>query len=104
MMLRVSLRVSAVLMVLISSVSFGNFGSGVQLYLDEPFPEKLSTWGLFKRGSSPLTPNQGVTPYDLNTPLFSDYANKYRFVWMPDGSSATYKGDDVFDFPQGTII
>ncbi len=51
-----------------------------------------------------LKPNAGVVPYDLNTPLFSDYATKYRFVWMPPGTSATYNDTDTFTFPVGTIL
>jgi len=43
-------------------------------------------------------------PYDLNTPLFSDYAGKYRYVWMPAGTSATYSDDGVFNFPVGTVL
>ncbi len=74
----------------------------VKLFLEEPFPEKLSDWNLFIRPG--LQPNQGVLPYDLNTPLFSDYAAKYRFVWMPPGTHAQYRDDTVFDFPLGTIL
>lgn len=77
------------------------FSTGVRSFVAEPFPEKLSEWRLFLNG---LTPNQGVVPYDLNTPLFSDYANKFRTIWMPTGTAATYKSDDVFEFPVGTII
>lgn len=75
----------------------------VRSFLDEPFPEKLSDWHLFRRAGI-SEPNQGVLPYDLNTPLFSDYASKYRFVWMPPGSAAHYREDGVFDFPVGTIL
>jgi uncharacterized repeat protein (TIGR03806 family) len=78
--------------------------SAVRTYLTEPFPEKLSDWHLFTGYSHGLQPNQRVVPYDLNTPLFSDYASKYRFVWTPPGTSATYKDDGVFDFPVGTIL
>ncbi len=42
--------------------------------------------------------------YDLNTPLFSDYASKYRFVWMPPGAAAEYRDDGPFEFPVGTIF
>ena len=39
------------------------------------------------------------------TPLFSDYASKKRFVWMPNGASATYINDySILDFPIGTIL
>jgi uncharacterized repeat protein (TIGR03806 family) len=51
-----------------------------------------------------VTPNAGVTPYNLNTPLFSDYAVKRRTVWMPSGSSATYDATNVLDFPDGTVF
>jgi uncharacterized repeat protein (TIGR03806 family) len=49
-------------------------------------------------------PNTGVTPYDLNTPLFSDYAVKFRTVWMPPGASAPYQDTDRFDLPVGTVL
>jgi hypothetical protein len=52
----------------------------VQPHMEEPFPKKLSDWHLFAATSPALQPNSGVVPYDLNTPLFSDYAGKYRFV------------------------
>jgi uncharacterized repeat protein (TIGR03806 family) len=76
----------------------------VKSFLQEPFPEKLSDWHLFVGTSAGLQPNQGVLPYDLNTPLFSDYASKYRFVWMPPGTAAQYRENEVFDFPVGTIL
>ncbi len=76
----------------------------VQLHLEQPFPAKLSTWHLFRSTSPQLQPNHGVVPYDLNTPLFSDYASKYRFVWMPPGTSAQYRDGASFEFPVGTIL
>jgi len=51
-----------------------------------------------------LTLNDGVVPYDLNTPLFSDYAHKLRTIWMPRGAAAHYDAQRSFDFPVGTII
>jgi uncharacterized repeat protein (TIGR03806 family) len=75
----------------------------VRSFFEGPFPAKLSDWRLFL-GSGISKPNQGVLPYDLNTPLFSDYAAKYRFVWMPPGSAAQYRDDGVFEFPVGTIL
>lgn len=43
-------------------------------------------------------------PYDLVSPLFSDYLLKSRTVWVPEGTQATYAEDGVFGFPVGTII
>ncbi len=76
----------------------------VHAYLVEPYPKKLSEWHLFTSARGGLKPNARVVPYDLNTPLFSDYASKYRFVWMPEGESAEYRDDGPFEFPVGTIF
>jgi len=51
-----------------------------------------------------VAPAPGVTPYDLNTPLFSDYAVKYRTIWVPKGTHANYVADARFEFPVGTVI
>ena len=32
-------------------------------------------------------PNAGLTPYGLNTPLFSDYAEKQRYLYLPPGKT-----------------
>jgi uncharacterized repeat protein (TIGR03806 family) len=76
----------------------------VQLFVAEPFPQKLSDWHLFVGQGEELRPNQRLLPYDLNTPLFSDYAAKHRFIWMPQATSAQYRSDQIFDFPIGTIL
>ena len=38
-----------------------------------------------------LKPLPGVIPYDLNSALFSDYADKFRFIKLPAGKHATYR-------------
>jgi uncharacterized repeat protein (TIGR03806 family) len=76
----------------------------VRPYASEPYPRRLSDWHLFNGRLADLKPNDRVIPYDLNSPLFSDYATKSRYVWMPRGTSATYRADDAFDFPTGTIL
>lgn len=42
--------------------------------------------------------------YDLTSPLFSDYAIKYREEFVPEGLQASYRATDTFEFPIGTII
>ena len=54
-------------------------------FIAEGRPERLSDWHLLDVAGGRLTPNAGVLPYDLVTPLFSDYAHKLRTVWMPAG-------------------
>ena len=70
---------------------------------DRP-PAKLSDWGLFVVRGDSFSINEGVVPYELNTPLFTDYALKLRTVWMPEGKSAAYRQRGELDFPVGTII
>lgn len=67
-------------------------------------PQRLSDWGVVFADGETFELNEGVVPYDLNTPLFSDYALKLRTVWMPDGAAAAYNADRELDFPVGTII
>ncbi len=67
-------------------------------------PGELSGWGLFKGNGATQEPVEGVFLYDLNTPLFSDYTQKYRFIKLPDGQPMTYQPETVFDFPVGTVI
>ena len=78
--------------------------SGVRLHLDEQYPEKLSDWALFVGGGPSLKPNRRVVAYDVNTPLFVDYASKLRTVWMPEGKSASYSASGALTFPVGTIF
>ncbi|WP_076536927.1 parallel beta-helix domain-containing protein [Shewanella sp. UCD-KL21] len=65
----------------------------------------LSDYNLFADMANPTDgPNSGGLPYDLNTPLFTDHASKYRFVYLPDGTIADYSENESFDFPVGTVI
>ncbi len=48
--------------------------------------------------------SERVVPYSLATPLFSDYAVKYRTIWTPPGSNAPYSDTGELDLPKGTII
>ena len=70
----------------------------------DEIPERLSDWRLLIVEGNSLRLNGNVVPYDLNTPLSSDYALKLRTVWMPPETSAKYRSDREFDFPVGTII
>jgi uncharacterized repeat protein (TIGR03806 family) len=67
-------------------------------------PKKLSEYNFFVGDIKNMEPNEGVLPYDLINPLFTDYAHKLRFVWMPKGVSAKYTKDEALDFPVGTVL
>jgi uncharacterized repeat protein (TIGR03806 family) len=64
----------------------------------------LSEYGFFEGALKELNPAAGVTPYQLNAALFSDYAFKARFVKLPAGAKAVYNAEDVLDFPIGTTL
>lgn len=69
-----------------------------------PLP-KLSDYGFFVGALRNQKPSYKVIPYEPASSLFSDYAHKKRFVWMPKGTRATYNGDDnVLEFPVGTVF
>ncbi len=65
----------------------------------------LSAYRLFAFNTDPTAnPTDTGIPYGLNTELFTDYASKYRFVFMPCDSAATYNENESFTFPVGTVI
>lgn len=67
-------------------------------------PTLLSDWGMIVVQGNNLRLSAGVKPYDLATPLFSDYALKLRTIWTSGGRAAQYSADQTFDFPVGTVI
>lgn len=66
--------------------------------------EKLSEYGFFEGNLSELNPAEDVIPYELNSPLFSDYAYKARFVKFPEDAATTYHPTEVMEFALGTIL
>ena len=69
-----------------------------------PF-QALSDYQFFDGDLKNLEPTNGVIPYTLNSTLFSDYAKKKRFIWMPNNSKASFINEkELLDFPVGTIL
>ena len=66
-------------------------------------PELLSAYHFF-RDARARQPNDRVTAYDLNTPLYSDGALKFRYVFIPPDQQAQYRDEGVFEFPVGTVL
>ncbi|ULQ54795.1 SO2930 family diheme c-type cytochrome [Flavihumibacter fluvii] len=66
--------------------------------------DQLSDYGFFTGKLADLKPADNVFPYQLNSALFSNYAEKARFITMPPGQSAIYNPDSVFDMPVGTVL
>ena len=66
-------------------------------------PETLAGWGAVVVQNGALVLGEGVLPYDLQTPLFTDYALKLRTVWTPQPLSGALPNDPVA-LPVGTVI
>ncbi len=69
----------------------------------EAYPATLSEYHFFTNLRA-RTPAPRVTAYHLNTPLFSDYAEKQRYLYIPPGRTARYDPDKVLDLPIGTAL
>ena len=97
------MRVGTVIVIVVVSAAFF-----IQLSADDKKvftrEDTLSAYHFFKGALADLQPAEGIIPYDLNTPLFSNYATKLRFVKLPKGTVAVYNDSDVFEFPVGTIF
>lgn len=64
----------------------------------------LSDYGIFEGDLEQLEPVDALLPYDLNTELFSDYAQKNRLVYVPEDQTMEHTGGDKLDFPVGSIL
>src|SRR5690606_4672518 len=74
--------------------------SPVVLDLTQVPYQKLSDYVFFEEGLKDQKPVYGVIPFEPISSLFTDYALKKRFVWMPKDSKATYTSDgEIFNFP-----
>lgn len=66
---------------------------------------KLSDYRFFTGAMKDQQPNTNVIPYAPASALFTDYAKKKRFLWIPGGQQASYVADDkVLDMPVGSAL
>ena len=69
-----------------------------------PYP-KLSDYKFFEGALKNQIPSLNVIPFEPASSLFTDYAHKKRFVWMPIGKKATYNSDTtVLELPVGAVL
>lgn len=66
-------------------------------------PDRLSETGCFN-ATDPSVPAQGLIPYDITMPLWSDGATKRRWIALPDNQTITIDADGDFEFPAGTVL
>lgn len=66
---------------------------------------KLSDYHFFEGEMKNQIPSLNVLPYEPASSLFTDYASKKRFIWMPSNVHATYDAaNKVMLFPVGTVL
>ena len=66
-------------------------------------PDLLSQTGCFD-STTPLVANDEMIPYELNTPLWSDNADKQRWMRLPDNGKITVTPTHDWTFPIGTVL
>ncbi len=64
----------------------------------------LSEYNFFTHPLKNQIPTNNVFAYSVASPLFTDYAYKKRFIYVPDNSTLTLKDDGHFIYPQGTVL
>lgn len=69
----------------------------------DAFPRQLSQTGMF-RDIAALAPAEGLLPYDVNVPLWSDGATKQRYLALPQPKSVRFDATGPWQFPQGTVL
>lgn len=68
-----------------------------------PFPDLLSETLLFSNLAT-LQPVAGLLPYELNSPLWSDDAEKRRWMGIPGQSEIVFRPTQPWTFPRGTVF
>ena len=67
--------------------------------------QKLSDYKFFEGALKNQKPVADVIPYEPASSLFTDYAKKKRFVWMPKNTKGTFNGDgNVLELPVGAAL
>jgi uncharacterized repeat protein (TIGR03806 family) len=75
----------------------------LDLILSDALPPRLSDFAFFADAAA-TRPNARVELYTLQTPLFSDYAEKYRYLYVPPGDAAGYRAQGILDLPVGSAL
>lgn len=68
------------------------------------FPTELADTGLFSTldSNNQMILSSGVKPYTSRFPLWSDGADKGRYVWLPEGGNIDTSDAENWKFPVGT--
>ena len=84
-----------------ADASVPEVGPPASAYLNPP--STLDGWNLFDDAPA-QEPGPRTYPYEVIAPLFSDYALKRRFVYMPEGATIGYDPESFWTLPEGSIL
>ena len=73
------------------------------VYHGEESPLRLSDWNLLSIGNDNLSANQASLRFKPANTLFTDYAHKFRTLWVPDEAEISMV-DGKFHYPVGTML
>jgi len=74
-----------------------------QLEVKPDPPSRLSEIGAFSDLEN-LTVSEGIIPYTVNAPLWSDRAIKKRWMVIPDQQQIKFRNNGNWAFPEGTVF
>ena len=66
-------------------------------------PAQLSATGCVQ-SANPKNPASGMIPYDVKSPLWSDGADKLRYLSLPDNTKIDVTATGDFNFPVGSVL
>jgi uncharacterized repeat protein (TIGR03806 family) len=92
------------------AVAFGGTGSSIFKIVpaippmqENTFPQKLSQTGCVNP-SDPTQAASGLIAYEVNAPLWSDGADKRRWLSIPDGTQIHVGSDGHWQLPIGSVL
>lgn len=65
---------------------------------------RLSDYGLFEGVDPRVNPRAPGREYFLSTELFTDYAKKHRFLFIPENEQIKYSELSALEFPIGSVL
>ncbi|MBW0148005.1 PQQ-dependent sugar dehydrogenase [Marinobacter arenosus] len=71
--------------------------------VDVELPQRLSETGCVQ-ASAPWQPGDGLIPYTVIEPFWSDGADKTRYMALPNGTSVSVDDSGDFQFPRGSVL
>ncbi|WP_235297482.1 SO2930 family diheme c-type cytochrome [Portibacter marinus] len=74
---------------------------GISIPNQGVFFDQISEYGILGHDQEP---HPKLVRYEVTNELFTDYAMKDRYVYMPAGKQAKLKADGFFEWPEGAML